>query len=899
MQTSLARRQRHRRIGNGRHRRPSGTARNISIAIPLFLFGSFVVAGLVGLVGAVAAYNYYSQGLADPRTALDQLTFDQQTVVYDRTGKIELARFGAARREVVSFDQIPPEMVDATTAIEDKTFWENGGFDPGGIISAALDTAQGNARGASTITQQLVRQRLLPQAVLTGPTYERKIKEIIQSVRLTQDYSGPEGKQAIITAYLNQNFYGNLSYGVAAAAQGYFGKPLAKLDLAQMAILAGIPQSPTKFDLMRNAVEECTVEVKAGADCPSDKTQLVVPSTSEIVQRRNYILGLMETRSRLSGSKHTADEYEAAKQEPAVLMPPPAQLWKAAQFVWQVRQQLGSLLCGPDQATTCEAVDTGGYHVTTTLDWSMQQVVDKWVYVSARGPNASSPSALYRAYKIPSADQRGWLANLRKEDINNAASAVADARTGQILAYAGSASYTAKGNKKFQPQWDVLSDSWRQPGSAIKPVDYSIGIDDHTFTAATMFMDVVTDFGNNYTPTQADKLERGPVRLREALQFSLNIPAIKAGFYNGLQHQLDRTKDFGINYLPKTVGVASESIGTLGMHPIDLLGAYTAIANGGELMPRTMILKVTDASGNQVWPAAGAKAPSGKQVVSPQTAYIISDILSGNTNPKVNPYWGEWDIVDGSHRRDAAYKTGTTSDTRDVAAYGFLAPPKSSKDPQLVVGVWMGNSDNTPTGSLSLDLAAPLWSRIMRGVSTGEPSATFEASKPSGLVSAKVDAYSGMKPGSFTTRTISELFIKGTAPTEIDNTKVGIDIDAATGDRWADGCAGPMVTRGFLDFSNVEPNYPKWARYTRNWAARAAAGMRRGGPEGTRPTYFYGGFYPFGRTFGASFAPSKHCSPPPPPSPSPPVCDPITGICESPTPSGSPQPTPKPSKGKP
>ncbi len=127
---------------------------------------------------------------------------------------------------------MPPALIDATTSIEDKTFWQNAGFDPIGILSAALDTVTGNARGASTITQQLVRNRLLPDSAFAGSTYERKIREIIQSIRLTQELPpGVAGKQQIMEAYLNQNFYGNQSYGIAAAAQSYFGiTDLSKLD---------------------------------------------------------------------------------------------------------------------------------------------------------------------------------------------------------------------------------------------------------------------------------------------------------------------------------------------------------------------------------------------------------------------------------------------------------------------------------------------------------------------------------------------------------------------------------------------------------------------------------------------------------------------------------------------
>ncbi len=179
----------------------------------------------------------------------------------------------------LTFDQISPALVDATTAVEDKTFWSNTGFDPLAIVSAAVDSIRGDSRGASTITQQLVRQRLLDPALVQDPNrrVERKIKEIIQSIRLTDAFPGEAGKQKIITAYLNQNFYGNNSYGVEAAAQGYFHEDADQLTLAQAAILAGIPQSPVAYDLVRNAVEDAN-------------GNQIVPSDSDVVLRRNFIL---------------------------------------------------------------------------------------------------------------------------------------------------------------------------------------------------------------------------------------------------------------------------------------------------------------------------------------------------------------------------------------------------------------------------------------------------------------------------------------------------------------------------------------------------------------------------------------------------------------------------------
>jgi len=891
MQTSLARRQRHRRsLGRGRPRGSSAVRRAV-IAIPIILLTAFVAVGLAGVIGVAAAYNYYSQGLPDPRDTLSNLAFDQQTVIYDRTGKTELARLGEFKRQVVSFAQIPAEMLDATTAIEDKDFWSNPGFDAAGFVSATLDTLSGHPRGGSTITQQLVRARLLPESAFAGTREERKIREILQSLRLTQAYPGQEGKKEIITAYLNQNFYGNQSYGVAAAARTYFDKDLKDLTLAEDALLAAIPQSPTKFDLVKNAQEVCKKAVPEGTDCPD--IQLVVPDDSEIVIRRNYVLDQMKTRSPLSGAQHTVQEYEAAKSEQVVLAPQVANHWLAPHFVWQVRQQLGAILCPDVSVDTCDQIDTGGYRVTTTLNWTMQFKTEKWLYAAARAPNLKGTTTILKSLKIPSSDW-GWLTNLRGKNINNGAAAVIDYRTGEVLAYAGSAGYNARGTKKFQPQFDVLSDGWRQPGSSIKPINYAIGIEDKTMTAATMFMDVVTNFGGKFAPTQADHLERGPVRLRTALQFSLNIPSIKAGLMNGLDHFFKRSKDFGVNYIPGALPVVSMSIGTLEIHPIDLLGAYGAIANSGKLMPRTTILKVTTAGGTQVWPDQSTPAPKGRAVISPQTAFILTDILAGNTQPKTNPFWGEWAIYDGHTRRPAAYKTGTTSDNRDVHAYGFLAPPKDPRAPALAVGVWMGNSNNEPNkDTLSLGSSAPLWSRILTDVSRGTPIADFK--QPSGLVTASVDAITGLRPGPFSSKTVRELFIKGTEPTRADDLRRTVDIDAASGLLWQDGCVGPMKAVGALDFSQVEAAYPAWQKADNGWTKRAARGPGvAGGPKGTRTAYFYGtGFYPFGRTWGGIFAPSQLCPLAPPPTPPP--CDPLGLFC--PPPSGP--PTPTPSHGKP
>ena len=291
------------------------------------------------------------------------------------------------------------------------------------------------------------------------------------------------------------------------------------------------------------------------------------------------------------------------------------------------------------------------------------------------------------------------------------------------------------------------------------------------------------------------------------------------------------------------------------------------------------------------------------EVISPQAAYIITDILAGNTVKDINPYWGKFAIYRDGVRRPAAYKTGTTSDNRDVHAYGYLAPPKDKNRPALAAGVWMGNSSNEPNkGSLSLDSSAPLWSALLEEVSQQYGISKFRA--PAGLQTATVDAFTGLKPGPFTKKTVKELFLPHTVPTQRETIRVSLAIDEASGLLWQDGCVGPKVQKGFFDLKEVESGHKSWQKADRLWAARAAKGEGvRGGPEGTRTSYFYdNAFHPFGKSWGAPFAPREKCPLAPPPSPPP--CDPLIPVpsvpCATPPPGGGgggvvrPPKTPKP-----
>ena len=921
MQTSLARRQRHRRAKNGSNRSGGGAGNKVAAVLPLFLLGMFFTSGLVGVGAAVEVYSSYSSDLKDPRTALDNINFNQQTVLYDRTGSVRLAAFGSENRRVLKFAEISNVVLDTTTTTEDKTFWFNTGFDPAAILSAVRDAVSGKPRGASTITQQLVRQApgILPP---TTSTLDRKIKEIIQSIKLTQDFPGDAGKQAIISDYLNLNFYGNQSYGIAAAAQGYFGiTDLKQLSVAQAAILAGILKAPSNYDLVANAETR-------------DDGTMVVPADAPIVQRRNTILEEMRRANQdgLLRGTYTDAQLLAAESEVVVLNRSTQPRMIAPQFDLMVRQQLADLLCAPGtDPGDCAAVDTGGYKVITTLDVTMQTSAEKWLKAYVLGPNQGSlaaDTAYLAALGItPKTDNYDFSriigpsstskVGLRNGNIHNGALIAVDYRTGQVLTYAGSADFYGKivkdparsGQNLFDPEYDVLSSgNGRQPGSAFKPINYAIGIQDKTLTAATLFMDVATDFGGgsspSYIPHDADGLERGPVRLREALQYSLNIPAVKAASINGVDRVVQRSQDFGLRFPDNTTPGVSIGIGTVEVHPSDLVSAYGALADGGTLVQRNMILSITDGAGAKIY-SYSAKTAKVTHPATPQAAYVVTNILAGNTDPTQNNWWSQYKIMSGKTRRPATLKTGTSDQTQDLFAVGYVAPPADPSAPAIVAGVWVGNSDNSPGHSImSLEMAAPIWHAFMGDATAGKPVVDFR--QPAGVTWASVDAYSGLLPGPYTTHTFREVFIDGTVPTQVDTTKQPVDVDSTTNTLWTYDCPGTKVTNGYLNFSQVDANNSVWQSFDQIWAQRARKGAGvHGGPNNAATSYFYkSGFWtPFGKTWGAPFAPTATCtqntgSPPPDYTPPPAPTDtptPTDTPPAEPTPTVAPTPSPSPS----
>jgi membrane peptidoglycan carboxypeptidase len=792
------------RAASRHHRQPTSRAGTlIAVALAIVLGASATGIAVFGLA-ATATVAYLSQDLPDP-SQLESLTFAQPTILYDREGKVELGRFQTVERRVMAYDDVPRLVLDATTTAEDRTFWENPGFDLPAILSAVAESASGEGeRGASTITQQLVRARMLPEdAVEPGSDrYVRKAKEILQSLRLNETYPGEKGKERVISAYLNEIYYGHKAYGVAAAARVYFGiTDLEELTSAQAALLAGLPKSPSTLDPYGFAVE-------------NEKGELVVPADAPPVVRRDWILG------NLSSSRWTNltdEELEAALDEPVVLAGTKPASFRAGHFAWQVERQLQGIV-GDDVDLT-----TAGYRVITTLDWRAQHKAQRWVTAAVIAPNLkrNAGERLLETLEIPARD-RAWIRALRGKDIHNAALVAIDYRTGDVLAYLGSAGYARDdlASKRFEPKYDVAGDGYRQPGSAFKPIVYGTAFEERALSAGSLLLDITTEFNarQNWAPRDADRRDRGPVLVREALQQSLNIPAIRALDRVGNAAVADRAEALGIRfqggadaYLQS--GLAG-ALGTVEVRPIDLTSAFGSFGNGGVHVPTRMILEVRAPDGTVLWKAP---KPDRERAVSAQTAFLVSDILAGNSDPDVNAAWGPVLLTRGPDRvrRPVAAKTGTAQDARDLATYGYLAPPKNPDQPGLAVGIWMGNSDHSLPRSrepaTSITAAAPLWRAFVEDLTAKWPVARF--ARPGKVVEAPIDAWSGGKPGRWTRETREEYFIRGTQPggrNEID--EAGLLYSVA--------CGGWRV-----DPLKAELGPTAWNRDVEDWLRRARRGI--------------------------------------------------------------------------
>jgi penicillin-binding protein 1C len=609
--------------------------------LALLIFSGVLVAGTLVYVDMSAEIE---DGIVALDTARSRRTFET-TRISDRNGQQLWEIFGEGKRTHVPLDQIPQELIEATVATEDDTFYDNIGLDAPSLLAALVANVRNpgdRPQGGSTITQQIVRHIAFDFEERAAVSYERKTKEAILAWIMNRKYT----KHEILEMYLNEIYYGNLAYGVEAAAQTYFGKPANELSLAESGLLAGLPQSPVELDPLNNL---------EGAK-----------------ERQWLVLNLMVAEGYISRS-----EAEAAYLKPLDFAPQEVSL-EAPHFAVYVRQQLEELF-GPD------VVANGGLQVTTTLDLSFQRLAELLARQHVNEIGA-------------------------EHNLTNASLVAMKPASGEILAMLGSLDYKDEG---IDGNVNVAL-SGQQPGSAIKPLTYAAALspapdgDGPMWTAADLLWDVPVDYaqfdGATYSPVNYDGRFHGPVRLRDALANSYNIPAVLLLQDIGLPRLLELAGRMGIGTLqedPERYGL-SLTLGGGDVTPLELTNAYAAFANGGLRVPATALLRVETSDGEVLYEY---QPPEREQVLDPRVAYLISDILDddaarlpamGRDNPLDLPF-------------PAAAKTGTSNDFRDNWTVGYT--------PGLVTGVWTGNTDNSEMMNVSgLTGAAPLWSAYMQAV---------------------------------------------------------------------------------------------------------------------------------------------------------------------------------------
>ncbi|MCX6718213.1 MAG: PBP1A family penicillin-binding protein [Candidatus Staskawiczbacteria bacterium] len=621
---------------------------------------------LAGCMLILALFVYYTWNLPQPEK-FTETPFIQSTKIYDRTGKVLLYDiYGEEKREVVSFDKISDNLKHAVLASEDSRFYQHGGIDIGRTIKAAWIDLTSQSKAQGGST---LTQQLIRSVYLTSQkSITRKIREIVLSIELESRYS----KDQIFDWYLNKIPFGQNTYGAEAASQTYFSKPASDLSLAEAATLTAMIPAPSHYSPYG-------------------------PYKSELLQRKDSILDKMQKLGYITDA-----QLKEAKSEKLVFTKNMESI-KAPNLVMYVKNYL-------DNKYGEDYLKEKGLRVYTTLDWDIQQ---------------------YAEQVVKDADKT----NISK-GANNAAMVVLDPKTGEILSLIGSKDYFADpypetGSVVFDPKYDVATMGQRQPGSSFKPFAYATLLE-KGYTANTILWDVKTEFnpscdpsgnsvaGSNgsrcYSPEDYDGRNRGPVTLRTALDCSLNIPAVKVLYLAGIPDVLQTAKNFGISTLTDTNNYGlSLVLGGGDVNLLEMTSAYGVFATEGNYIPAVSILKITDSDGNII--EQNQKQPT--KVLDTQIARQINDILSDN-NART-PIFGANSALYVPGYQVAA-KTGTTSDFRDGWTMGYT--------PFAVVGVWTGNSDNSPTKDEGVGIAAPMWNKVMTKIVSSRPAESFTPPDP-------------------------------------------------------------------------------------------------------------------------------------------------------------------------
>ena len=737
----------------------------------IFLIFIFIIIIALLVIGSIGIYQYFriSSALPDVSELRQRAAQFETTRILDRDGNVlyEILDPSAGRRTYVPLEEISPYLIAATIATEDKDFFTHPGFDMLAMTRALWQnyTAGEIRSGASTITQQLARALLLDPSERYDQSYERKAREIVLAYEITRQYT----KEEILELYLNENYYGNLAYGVQAASETYFNDSAGSLNLWQGSFLAGLPQAPSIYDIYNNR------------DATLFRQRSVLVLMYELSQERNCIdIG--------SGRPPVCVAYDEATQAGIDLAE-----YDFPELVFNMRfphwvVYVRSLL---EEQFDPQTIYRSGFTVHTTIDPKLQNEAQRIV-----------------------ANQVALLAD---NNANNGAMVAIDPHTGEILAMVGSADFS---NEAIDGQVNMATTQTRQPGSAIKPLTY-VAAFEKGWTPSTLIWDVPTEFPPStdpfdtnppYEPVNYDRRFRGPVTVRTALANSYNVPAVKALEFVGIYDDPNTPFEDGLINFARRLGITSltrEDYGlslTLGGGEVSLMelsAAFGTFANEGRRVPTVAISKIVDNLGNVVFEY---EPPTGAQVVRTEHAYLISSILADNearvpmfgTNPVIRlPF-------------PAAVKTGTTNDFRDNWTIGYT--------PDLVVGAWVGNADYTPmVNTTGLSGAGPIYAQFMTyamdQLMDGSPT---PFTRPPGVIDRVVCTVSGTEPSEWCPRQRSEMFAADQPPLpESEDLWKKVTIDTWTGLAASDAC------RDYTDETFVINVEDEWAQ---RWIKDEAAG---------------------------------------------------------------------------
>jgi len=708
---------------------------------------------LLGL-GAVGLYHWLVVDLPDA-AQLYQRTTAPSTKIYDRRGVLlyEINDPYGGLHTPLRQEDIPLPCRQATIATEDASFYRNPGVDIRAIVRALwINLRSGEVlSGGSTITQQLARNLLLSPEERTQLSLMRKMREAILALRIARHYS----KDEILTLYLNETYYGTLVFGIEAASRAYFGKHAAELDLAECALLAGLPQSPARYNPLEN------------------------PSAAK--ERQRVVLQLMAKQGNI-----TQEQARLAEMEKLSFASVPFTI-SAPHFVMYVRGEL-------ERQYGLEAIYKRGLQVYTTLDLRMQQAAERIV-----------------RYRL------GQLVRLGNgeppRNVRNAALVALDPHTGEVLVMLGSPDYfDARIDGAVNATVAI-----RQPGSSIKPITYAAAFDPELpdpLTPGSIMVDVRTSFvtreGDPYVPHNYDREFHGPVLLRQALASSYNLVAVKVLDHLGLERMLALARALGITTFDRSDrwGLAL-TLGGGEVRLLELTAAYAAFANGGLRAEPATILHVEDAEGRTLYRHAPQSA---RRALDERVAYLITDILSDDF-ARMSAF-GE--VSPLRLTRPAAAKTGTTTDWRDNWTIGYTPQlvtgvwvGNADNEPMRhVTGItgaapiWHDFMEEVLRGKPVLDFEQP--TGLVRQ----------EICADSGLLpfvmASEVTAPAGAATPMRCPKTVTEVFIEGTEPKNYDNWHVRLRIDHRNGLLASPACPEQYVV--VRDYTLYPPEAQEWAR---------------------------------------------------------------------------------------